>query len=303
MTALAVLLAAAPGCETERPETPTKGHVTVVVSESVAPMMKVEEQVFEQLYPQAHVDIEVASDREAIARLFNDSITVIVSARPLNAEELEVKKRFRLQVHDHLIAIDAVAVIINNENPLRQLRTTALDSILTGKVTRWSELGGKTSGSPIAVVLPDINNAAYEVVGMSVLHGGRYLPSAKVVATSPELIQAVVKDPSAIGIVGMSWLKDRAEQVRQVELSDPNAPDSLGTRGKFYAPFQAYVYQRYYPITRNVYIYSTADNYGVAAGFTSFITSGPGQKIVLNSGLVPATMPVRLVETTNKPLQ
>jgi len=91
--------------------------------------------------------------------------------------------------------------------------------------------------------------------------------------------------------------------VRILELSDPQAPDSLGTRGNYYAPYQAYVYQGYYPIPREIYIYSTADNYGVAAGFTSFITSGPGQKIVLQSGLVPATMPVRLVETTHNSIQ
>lgn len=302
---LAAALAAASllalwGCESERPESPTKGQVTMAVSESVAPLLMEEKRIFEELYVQARVAIEVNSDREAIARLFNDSITVIVSARPLNAEEREVQKRFRLPVHEHKIAIDAVAVIVNNENPLRQLRTTQLDSILRGTATRWSDLGWKGSSSKIAVCLPEINSATYEVVGTRILNGGLYAPAAKVAATSLEMIQAVVKDPAAIGLVGMNWMKDRADQVRLLELADPNAPDSLGTRGKYFAPYQAYVYQKYYPIIREVFVYSTADNYGVAAGFTSFLTSGPGQKIVLNSGLVPATMPVRLVETTNK---
>ncbi len=302
ITALTCLMLLA-GCQGEPPETPTKGRVTMVVSESVAPLMKQEKATFEELYAQAHIDIEVSSDREAIARLFNDSITVIVSARPLNAEEIAVKDRFHLAVHEHKIAIDAVAVIVNNENPLRRLRTTQLDSLLKGTVTRWSELGAAKMTSKISLVLPDINTATHEVVVVKILHGGVFAHPAKIAGSSPEMIQDVVKDPDAIGLVGMNWLKDKGDQVRILELADPDAADSLGTRGKFFAPYQAYVYQGYYPIPRVVYIYSRADNYGVAAGFTSFITSGPGQKIVLNSGLVPATMPVRLVETTNNSIQ
>jgi phosphate transport system substrate-binding protein len=303
----AAIAALALGCQGEPPETPTKGHVTIVVSDAVAPLLAVEERIFEELYPDAHVDIVTAPDREAIARLFNaggagDSITMIVTARPFNAEELEVKKRFKLQVREIPVAFDGVAVIVNHENPLRQLRTTELDSIFRGTIASWDDIRGTTRKSPIALILPDINSADYEVVGMTILKGARFAAPAKTVGSSLEMLQAVLKDPDAIGIVGMAWLKEHGDQVRQVELGDPNAPDSLGTRGKFFSPHPAYVYEQYYPIRRNVCIYSTADNYGVAAGFTSFIASAPGQKIVVNSGLVPATMPVRLVETTTKPL-
>jgi phosphate transport system substrate-binding protein len=302
----AALVAILAGCQGDPPETPTKGYVTIVVSDAVAPLIAAEERIFEELYPDAHLTIETAPDREAIARLFNagagDSITIIVTARPFNAEELEVKKRFKLQVREIPVAFDGVAVIVNNENPLRQLRTTELDSILTGSIASWDDVRGTTHKSPIKLVLPDINSADYEVVGTTILKGARYATPAKTVGSSLEMIQAVLKDPDAIGIVGMAWLKEHGDQVRQVELGDPNAPDSLGTRGKFFSPHPAYVYEQYYPIRRNVCIYSTADNYGPAAGFTSFVASAPGQKIVVNSGLVPATMPVRLVETTTKPI-
>src|SRR5690349_7232402 len=82
------------GCQPDRKETPTKGHVTILVSESVSPVIKKEEETFEQLYPDAHVDLQVTSAREAITRLFNDSIMVIVSSRPLNSEERAVQKRY-----------------------------------------------------------------------------------------------------------------------------------------------------------------------------------------------------------------
>jgi phosphate transport system substrate-binding protein len=232
--------------------------------------------------------------------LFNDSITIIVTARPLNAEERDAEKRFNLTVHEYKIAIDGIVVIVNNENPVAQLRVSQLDSILTGKIKTWNQLGWKRPSSEISVYLPEINNATFEVIGTKVLNGQKYSSLAKSVGSSPEMIQSVVKDPAGIGLVGMNWLNDRKDQVRTLELCDTGAPDSLGIKDKYFGPHQAYVYQKYYPLTREVYIYSRADNYGVAAGFTSFITSIAGQKIVQNSGLVPATMPIRLVEVTNK---
>jgi phosphate transport system substrate-binding protein len=117
------------------------------------------------------------------------------------------------------------------------------------------------------------------------------------------MIQYVIAHPLAIGMIGANWLNDNKERVKVLGLLDPNAPDSSGTGREYFKPHQAYIYRGSYPITRDVYIYSRADNYGVGAGFISFVTSAPGQKIVLNSGLVPATMPVRLVELTNKGVQ
>jgi hypothetical protein len=47
-------------------------------------------------------------------------------------------------------------------------------------------------------------------------------------------------------------------------------------------------------------MYSRDVNPDVSVGFISFVSSAPGQKIVLNNGLVPVTMPVRLVQLTSE---
>ncbi|MBI1806117.1 MAG: substrate-binding domain-containing protein [Ignavibacteria bacterium] len=286
------------GCQEERKETPTKGHVTVVVSESVSPVIKQEQEKFEELYQQAHVELQVATSREAVARLFNDSILVIVSARPLNNEEREVQKRVHLTIGEYKIAIDAIAVIVNEKNPVTRLRTTQLDSIFSGSAKSWKNVGGPST--PIEVCLPSRNSANYEIVGTKILHGGNFTSPTGVVKTSLEMLDFVSEHPGSIGMVGLNWLSEKRDNVKVLEIADPYAPDSLGTRGQYFGPHQAHVYRGYYPLTREVYIYSRADQYGVAAGFITFITSAPGQKIILNSGLVPATMPVRLVQLTNK---
>src|SRR5271157_4503966 len=84
-------------CSPERKETPTKGKMVALVSESVAPVLKQEQAEFEDLYREAKIELKVASTRDAIVQFFNaDSIKTIVSSRPLNAEEQAAVKRYHL---------------------------------------------------------------------------------------------------------------------------------------------------------------------------------------------------------------
>jgi phosphate transport system substrate-binding protein len=288
------------GCEDERKETPTKGRVTVVTAESVAPLIKEEKAKFEELYPQAHVELLEATTREAVARFFNDSIKVIVTSRPFNSEERAVAKKANMEFGEYKIAIDGIAIIVHPSNPITQLRTTQLDSILNGTITTWKEFGSKRFDGNIQLCLPSRNSGTYEVVSQKILHGKNFAVPAMVGASTSEVIQFVSQHQYAIGMTGLNWLPDSQKKVGVLELADPNAPDSLGTRGQYFKPCQAYVYQQYYPLTRDVYVYSRTDPYSVGNGFLAFIRDAPGQKIVLNSGLVPATMPVRLVQLTNK---
>lgn len=288
------------GCTEERKETPTKGHVTIVTAESVAPMMKSEKSEFEELYPEAHVELVVAATREAVARFFNDSIKVIVTSRPFNTEELAVAKKANIELGEYKIAVDGIAIIVHPSNPVKGLRTTQMDSIFRGVITGWKDVAGPKFGGTIELCLPSRNSGTTEIVSQKILKGKEFGRSVMVTDSTPAMIRYIAQHQYAIGMTGLNWLPDSEKSVSVVELADPNAPDSLGTRGKFFRPYQAYVYQHYYPLTRDIFIYSRTDPYSVGNGFVAFVTSAPGQKIVLNSGLVPATMPVRLVELTNK---
>jgi phosphate transport system substrate-binding protein len=299
MTIGVILVASLLGCQGERKETPTKGNITVVVSESVAPVILLEKQQFEELYPEAHIDLVVASAREAITRMFNDTIKVIVSSRPLNAEERNVAKRANFTLGEFKIAFDGVAIIVDTLNLITQLRTTQLDSIFSGKITNWNSLNVKKN-APIELCVPDRNAGTFEVFATKILHGGALATPAKVAVTSQEMIEYVSTHPNAIGLLGMNWLNKYEGRIKALSIADPNAPDSLGTKGEYFSPHPAYVYQQSYPLTHDVFIYSHTDGYSVGNGFLTFIASGPGQKIILKNGLVPATMPVRLVQLTNR---
>jgi phosphate transport system substrate-binding protein len=63
----------------------------------------------------------------------------------------------------------------------------------------------------------------------------------------------------------------------------------------FYKPFQGYIADGSYPLIRDVFVICRESTAGLGSGFASFVAGDVGQRIILKSGLVPATMPLRLV--------
>jgi phosphate transport system substrate-binding protein len=118
--------------------------------------------------------------------------------------------------------------------------------------------------------------------------------------SSKDLVGYVRMHPRALGIVGVSWLHGRDEELTVFALGDPSSrPDTTQPLGRFYTPHQAHIHRRYYPVTESIYMYNRAIQRDAGYGFISFVASAPGQKIFLNNGLVPVTMPVRLVSLTS----
>ena len=155
--------------------------------------------------------------------------------------------------------------------------------------------------SAIRVAAADVNSSTNEVFRNAVLGGRPIRRDATLFATGGELVEFVRTTPNAIGIVGLSSLRGKDREVRVFALGTPGvSPDSTQPPGLFYSPVQANVYRRYYPITRPVFLYSREVLRDVGYGFIAYVTSATGQKLFLENGLVPVTMPVRLVELTSK---
>ncbi len=270
------------------------------VDESVSTVFREIAESFQRSYTEAHIQIDPVEARVAIANFINDSVRVIATAREFNEEERGVLKKYpEIEWKGFKCALDAIAVIGHRTNPQKQLRISELDSIFSGTLTRW---GGK--GKLILVAIADINSSTNEVFRTKLLKGKPFTLTAEKFPTSDSLIHFVQRTPNAIGIVGVNWLRGREDSLTVFSLGQPGSrPDSTEPFGRYYPPLQAHIYREYYPITRPVYVYSREHGYSLAAGFITYITSRFGQQLFLNHGLVPVTMPVRLVETTSKQVQ
>lgn len=143
-TALVCAVLALGGCTREPGSTSlTRGTLIVECDESVYPVIKTEAEVFLRQYPDSKITVRSVQAREATANFVNDSVRVIICARPLNAEERGALATINVQVDSYLVARSAVAVITHKENPSGQLRFGEVESLFTGGITRWGRMRGK----------------------------------------------------------------------------------------------------------------------------------------------------------------
>lgn len=288
------------GCEQRKSSSTTSGVLRVEADESISRVVKIIADSFQLTYKQSHLTITPVEAREAIADFINDSVRVIVTAREFNEEEIAVLKKYPdIEWKGYKCAVDAVAVIGHKNNAQKQLRISELDSIFVGSLARW---GG--NGKLIDVAIGGINSSVNEVFKRKILKDKPFTPTAAKISSSDSLVKYVEGNPNAIAIVGINGLRGREDNLTVFALGQPGArPDSTEPFGRYYTPVQAHVYRQYYPITRPVFVYSREYGYTVAAGFIAYINAIHGQQKFLNEGLVPVTMPVRLVETTSKQVQ
>jgi phosphate transport system substrate-binding protein len=291
-------LLAITGCPQRQEISTTRGKAVIGCDEAILPAFQLLVSDFRRSYQEAEIDLRPGGARAVIVDFINDSIRVITSARPLNQEERGALEAAKVEYREYHVALDAVAVILNSQNPVQKLRITELDSILSGETLRWRSQG---RGQMISVALCGLNSGTNEIVRTTIMDNKPFSPTASYHDSSKDVLETVRTNPNAIGIVGVSWLRDMDEQLTVVSLGDPNSvPDSTQPPGVFYSPAQANVYRGYYPLSTKVYMYNREIVPTVGLGFIAYASSVPGQKVFQESGLVPATMPVRLVETTSK---
>ena len=111
------------------------------------------------------------------------------------------------------------------------------------------------------------------------------------------VIQYISRGKNSIGVIGVNWISDLEDTTHLTFLKSFRVMEIEDTTSReYFKPYQAYIAQKFYPLWREVYIISKEAYTGLGTGLTAFIASERGQRIVLKFGLVPATMPIRLVE-------
>ena len=299
LCALAVPALVVVGCGGKEPgaTTITKGAFLLGCDDALLPVVNHEIQEFTSLYADAHVTVRGAGAREIIAQFAADSIRTIIVGRELNKEERDALGAAKVGIQEYLVARSAVAVIANRSVPVTQLRVGELDTLFSGTITRWPGKGGRM----VELAVCGLNSSVNEVFRKSVLRGGGFDPAARSFSTETDLVKYVRTTPGAVGILGLNQLAGNDADVTVIPLAtSAMRPDSTYAPGEYYSPHPAYIYLGYYPVIAPVYIYTRNIEQDLSMGFIAFLTSGTGQGIFQKDGLVPATMPVRLVHLTSQ---
>ena len=124
-------------------------------------------------------------------------------------------------------------------------------------------------------------------------------PSLKALKSNEEVIDYVATTPDALGVIGANWIGNKTDTTRlsfnqRVRVMSVSG-NRKATPENSYRPYQAYLALKKYPLTHEVYILINDPKGALPTGLMTFLTRERGQRIILKSGLVPATQPVRIV--------
>ncbi|MCC8117369.1 MAG: substrate-binding domain-containing protein [Bacteroidales bacterium] len=318
--ALCLMLLASCGRYEKKSNTTTVGSSVLFCDESFENIMEQEIDVFEYIYPENHVLARYGTEAEAIDSLMTLDTKTIVIPRDLTAAEVDRIKKKRRHPRSAKIAVDAVALIVNPENPAEFLSMKEIREILKGETTTWEDLNPHYPNKPIVVLFDKEGSSMVKYMRDSLLNGESLGPTAQRTDSLSGVVEAVLKNKYAIGVVGVSCLSTDLRETASVqsiadEMQDENgslsmddinariAESGIKTLGVMrdddrtaYRPFQQNIYDGTYPLTRCIYMITIAPSGSPAAGFYSFVTSFTGQKLIMKTGILPARMNIQVVE-------
>ncbi|MBI5662151.1 MULTISPECIES: PstS family phosphate ABC transporter substrate-binding protein [Ignavibacterium] len=276
-------------------DTPTSGDLTISVDQTFKPLIDSEVSTFESIYKYADVKVQYKSENEAFDDLMNDSIRVIIVSRKLNSEEIKQFQKWEIVPRVTKIAYDAIALIGSKDLKDTVFTIDELKSLLSGEKIVPSL--NKTK------IIFDSNNSSTMRLLSEKAGVKNFSKNCFALNSTQAVLDYISKGSNCIGIIGVNWISDQDDSSNQNFLKSIKVLEiSSNENSEPLKPYQAYIAQKTYPLYREVYIISKEAYNGLGTGFTAFVSSERGQRIVLKFGLVPATMPIRLVEIVNEDL-
>lgn len=297
------------GCETEQEkktytDTATSGEINIAADESFSQITSTELDTFLSLYKNAKINVSYLPESEAFLSLVNDSVRCIIAAREVNENEINYFKTRNLIPRITHIATDAIAFIVNQENKDTLFSVEELSKIISGETNTWNKLGEKKTSEPIQVIFDNQKSSTARYLKERFLKDKKFPANCFAVNNNPEVIKYVKENKNAIGVIGVSWISDGDDPAAKkfldsIKVVSIIAPEGEPGEGRSYKPYQANIAQKFYPFTRKIYVVSREARVGLATGFAAFVAGDKGQRIILKSGIMPATQPVRIVGFRN----
>lgn len=256
----------------------------ISVDESFEPVISEEVKVFKSDLPDLKIVVEYKPEAECLRDLEKDSTKVVIISRELSRDETKYyNEKIGYKPEFAQLAKDAVAVIVNRDNPDSTFTVDQLKQILAGTGDKkWNvAIDGSTATSTVRYLKDTLLQGA---------SFGKNITGAK---NSEDLINYISTTPSAIGFAGISWItnpqsKQQEQAIDKVRMALIECKNC--DKGVFAKPSQKTITFNQYPLVRGLY-YVLKENYaGIGSRFVEFLTTERGQLIFRRALLVPTQM-------------
>jgi len=277
----------------EGEETHTSGFIKIACDENFKNLIDAEIQVFEATTQlNAIIQPIYTTEKEALRLLVEDSVRLaIVTRDAYPSEKKKLLDTKSLEIRGFSVAFDGIAFVTNKINPDTLLTTQNIEDMLLGEVKRWKELNSASPLDTIRIIFDNKDSGVLRYVSDSIVSGRQVAAKLYALDNAQQVLDKVIELPNSIGIVGANVLSDEysstvkkyKKQLNMVRISK----EAVATKENSFLPYAGDINREDYPYWRPVLALLSDPTSGLSSGFTTFLTSERGQKIVLQSGLLP----------------
>jgi len=232
-------------------------------------------------HPEVRISVTGGGTGTGIAAMINGTVDIANASRAMKEEERSAARANGIEPLEHVVALDAIAVVVHPSNPVEGLTLQQISDIYTGKITNWRELGGEDR--PIVLLSRESNSGTYvyfleEVIRMGEKSDLLFSPETLLMPSSEGISAEIRQNPNAIGYDGLGYVTPDQKMLGVAKSAgDPYVLPSADT-----------VNDGAYPISRELFMYTAGEPQGAVKAYVDYIL-GEGQGLVTALGFVPLT--------------
>ena len=280
------------------------GNLSSVGSDTLANLMTLWAEDYKKLYPNVNIQIQAAGSSTAPPALTEGTSNLGPMSRKMKDAEMQAfEEKYGYKPTAIPVAIDALAVFVHKDNPIKSLDMAQVDAIFSNtrlcggakNITTWGDLGltGDWANKPMQLFGRNSVSGTYGYFKEEALCKGDFKPNVNEQPGSASVVQSISSTVNAIGYSGIGY---KTASVRAVPLSKKGgdafeASEENALAGKF-------------PLSRFLYVYvNKAPNKALSpldAEFIKLVLSKQGQEVVVKDGYIP--VPAKVAERTLKEL-
>ena len=235
-------------------------------------------------HPEVRISVTGGGSGTGIASLINKTVDIANASRKIKEEEIAEANTNGVEPVEHIIARDAIAVIVNPQNPVSQLTLKQISDIYSGKISNWTEVGG--DDRPIVRLSRETNSGTHVYFLETVIRLGNsedktlFSMDTLLLPSSEGIIAEVRQNPNAIGYDGLGYVP---KDLKTIAIAEQDG-------GPHVLPSIATVNDKSYPIARDLYMYTDGEPVGIVKKYLDWILSPEAQEIVAELGFVPVNI-------------
>jgi phosphate transport system substrate-binding protein len=238
-------------------------------------------EVYGQLRPEVQIAVTGGGSGTGIAALINGTVDMANASRRIKDEERSNAEANGIDPVEHVVAGDAIAIVVHPSNPVEGLTIPQLSAIFSGQIRNWREVGGEDR--TIVLLSRESNSGTHVYFLEQVVRQGDkedrtlFSPDTLLMPSSEGISAEVRQNPNAIGYDGLGYVTHDQKVVAVAPAEgEPHVLPTVET-----------VKDGSYPIARGLYIYTVGEPQGAVLEYLDWILGPDGQGIVQELGFVP----------------